>query len=396
MVLHAGTYLPRTDDLTLKAPLMSGDKKLPKTAFGYPRITLADVFDARNNSLNAIRLLLASLVVVSHSVVIGGIGPEPEFGGRTLGAWAVLGFFGISGYLIARSRMNGQPVGRFFRARFLRIYPGFLVALLLTAFFFAPLSVVVGSPGSLTLVDSLSYVVRNLFLYPPVFSQTTIGTTLAEGEIWNGALWSLFWEACCYAGVGLLGLSTLRTRSTVLLVLVFFGTTGAALAAQIGWLPPSELTLAPPLLAAFSGGALLYMHAERIQVLPAVVASTAVLAISVVTQTATVLAPLPFALLIFVLGAVLPLQRIGRKRDLSYGIYIYGVPVQNLLEVALPDLAWSAYLILTFACVVPLAFMSFTWVEGPAMKLKGRRSPHMLATASLSVGAGESQTRHPA
>lgn len=38
-----------------------------------------------------------------------------------------------------------------------------------------------------TLGDSLSYVVRNLLLYPPVVSQTTIGTTLPEDEIWNGA-----------------------------------------------------------------------------------------------------------------------------------------------------------------------------------------------------------------
>lgn len=340
----------------------------------FTRTTLGELFDPRNNALNALRLLLASLVVVSHAWVIGGAGEEPALGGRTLGAWSVLGFFGISGYLITRSRMNGQPARRFFRARFLRIYPGFLVALLLVAFVFAPLSVLAGSPGTFTLGDSLSYVARNLFLYPPFVSQTTIGTTLAEGGIWNGALWSLFWEACCYVGVGILGLAALRPRSSALLLAVFAVSTAAAVAAHLGLVPPSELTLAPPLLAAFSGGGLLYLHARSIRVWPAVAVSAAVLAVSVVTGTATVLAPLPFAVLIFVLGAVLPrpVRRIGARRDLSYGIYIYGVPVQNLLEVALPDLSLPAYLLLTFACVVPLALASFTWVEAPAMKLKGR------------------------
>ena len=76
--------------------------------------------------------------------------------------------------------------------------------------------------GSFTLGDSLSYSGRNFLLYPPVLSQSTIGTTLPDGEIWNGARWSLPWEAGCYLGVGVLGLAVLRTRGT-----------------------PSELTLAP-------------------------------------------------------------------------------------------------------------------------------------------------------
>ncbi|MBD7995407.1 acyltransferase [Arthrobacter sp. Sa2CUA1] len=351
------------------------------------RITLGELFDPRSNSLNAIRLVLASLVVVSHSWVIGRVGDEPSLGGRPLGAWAVLGFFGISGYLITRSRFNGQSAARFLRARFLRIYPGFLAALLMVAFVFAPLSVVLGSEGSLEFSDSLMYVVRNLLLYPPFLSQTSIGTTLAEGEIWNGALWSLFWEACCYLGVGVLGTAALRARSSALLLLIFLGSTAAALAAHMGLVPPSELTLAPALMAAFSGGALMYIHARRIRVVPAVSISAAVLALSVVTNTATVLAPLPFAVLIFVLGSVLPLRRVGAKRDLSYGIYIYGVPVQNLFEVALPDLSLPVYLFVTFACVIPLALASFTWIEAPAMRLKQKVRPE----AAVVLPAGTSR-----
>ncbi|UPO75580.1 acyltransferase [Arthrobacter sp. Helios] len=350
------------------------------------RVTLGELFDPRNNSLNAIRLLLASLVVVSHSWVIGRFGEEPALGGRTLGAWAVLGFFGISGYLITRSRFNGQPARRFLQARFLRIYPGFLAALLMVAFVFAPLSVAFGSGGSFELTDSLMYVARNIFLYPPFISQASIGTTLAEGEIWNGALWSLFWEACCYVGVGILGIAALRARSTALLLVVFLGATAAAFTAHLGLVPPSELTLAPALIAAFSGGALMYLHSGSIRVVPAVAVSAAVLILSVATGTATVLAPLPFAVLIFVLGSVLPLRRVGAKRDLSYGIYIYGVPVQNLFEVALPDLSLPLYLLLTFACVVPLAWASFTLVEAPSMRLKQRARP--VASTPLPFAAG--------
>lgn len=221
---------------------------------------LGELFDPKNNSLNAIRLVFACLVVVSHAWVIGGLGDEPELGGRTLGAWSMLGFFGISGYLITRSRLNGRPAARFFRAGFQRIYPRFLVSLLMAACVFAPLSVVLGSPGSFALEQSLTYVARNLFFYPPVISQSTIGTTLAAGDIWNGALWSLFWEACCYLGFGVLGITALRAGRSVLLAVAVLGATGASLAAHAGLIPASELTLTPPLIAAFTGGALLYVY----------------------------------------------------------------------------------------------------------------------------------------
>ncbi|MCC9196013.1 acyltransferase [Arthrobacter sp. zg-Y820] len=337
------------------------------------RMTLGELFDPKNNSLNAIRLILACLVVVSHSWVIGGHGDEPSLGGRTLGAWSVLGFFGISGYLITRSRFNGQPASRFFRARFLRIFPGFLVALIMVAFVFAPLSVALGSAGSFVPAEALTYILRNFLLYPPFISQAGIGSTLAEGEIWNGALWSLFWEGCCYLGIGIVGIAATRARRNVLTAAVFLAATGASLAAHAGLVPPSELTMAPPLIAAFTGGALLYLNAKRITVVPALAVSLALLLASILTGTAAVLAPLPFALVVFVVGAVLPLRKIGAKQDLSYGVYIYGVPVQNLLEVWLPALSLPACLLLAFAGILPLALASYICVEAPAMRLKGRR-----------------------
>ena len=62
-------------------------------------MTLGEKFQPRHNALNALRLLLATLVVVSHAWPLTGVEPEPAYGGANLGTWALFGFFAISGLL---------------------------------------------------------------------------------------------------------------------------------------------------------------------------------------------------------------------------------------------------------------------------------------------------------
>src|SRR5690349_2390477 len=90
--------------------------------------------DGRDNALNAVRLLLATFVVVDHSLeaATGQPGPWPYLGG-----FAVDGFFAISGYLIAgsRARLEMRP---FLWRRALRLMPGYWALLLFTALLAAP------------------------------------------------------------------------------------------------------------------------------------------------------------------------------------------------------------------------------------------------------------------
>lgn len=345
------------------------------TGFRLSDGTLYALFDPRRNALNAIRLLLAASVIVSHSWVIGNLGPEPGAGGEHLGTWAVLGFFAVSGYLITRSRLNGQSQGSFYTARFLRIYPGFIVCLLAVAFVFAPLSLLVGSPGTFTLLDSLSYLARNFLLYPPFISQTNIGTTVPNVPvpgIWNGSLWTLFWEACCYVAVGTVCCVNNKKIRAALIGAGFVAASFVSLARLNDWAPPSLFTLVAPLVAAFCAGALLFHFSDRVRVLPTFAVSAVLLMLSICTGTASALAPLPVAVIIMTMGSVLPFQWVGAKSDLSYGVYIYGVPVQNILEIGWPDLPLIPYIMLSLGLTLPLAWLSFRFVEAPALRLKSR------------------------
>ena len=94
---------------------------------------------SRDNALNLLRLALAFLVVFSHAQILAGVGDGVVWQGQHLGSWAVVGFFGISGFLItgARTRSNGA---QYLMNRITRIYPGFLLSLVAVAFIFAPIA----------------------------------------------------------------------------------------------------------------------------------------------------------------------------------------------------------------------------------------------------------------
>lgn len=72
------------------------------------RARLGDVLVLQRgaNSLNFLRLALALLVVVSHSITLGGFGSEVILGNQSVGDVAVDGFFGISGFLICASALR--------------------------------------------------------------------------------------------------------------------------------------------------------------------------------------------------------------------------------------------------------------------------------------------------
>lgn len=341
-------------------------------------------FDPRSNSLNAIRLVLALSVVVSHSWALGGAGPEPEVGGANLGVWAVFGFFGISGYLISRSRLSGHSVRQFYRARFLRLFPGFFVCLLAVAFVFAPLSMLLDPAGRFSVLDQLGYILRNLLLYPPLLGQYDIGSTLSAvpfTDVWNGPLWTLFWEAGCYVLVGVAASLLPRRLLGPVMIACFLAASIATLAAEQSPDVPLLITRTLPMLAAFAGGAVLFLYDEKFVRRWAVPVAVGLVLVSVLTGSATVLAPLPFTYLLFVLSAIIPFRQVGSRFDVSYGVYIYGWPVQQVVALIAGDsLPVWLFVAVSVAGTLPLAYLSCRFVEQPALAFKNPKVPATIAS----------------
>jgi len=343
--------------------------------------------DSRENALNLIRIILAILVIVSHSFPIGGFGNDPALGDLSLGHLAVGGFFAISGYLITRSRYQ-TGFWTYLRSRALRIFPGYWACLIFTGFGAAGLTGVLR--GSWTLSDGLKFLLGNLLMVKA--GGGDIGSTLIGSPYplaWNGSLWTLRYEFACYLIVGVLLFFRFIRQRRVIFPIAFVVVTTASVLLEVRGTGgvAGEIALLVPF---FLAGAAIYVYADRIPSKPGLAALAFVLAIAVCWfGFGRSLAALPLAYVMVWLGVSAPkaLRAIGRKIDISYGTYLYGFPIQQLLVLAgAHHLGVWAYVLLSIACTLPLAYLSFVLVERPALKLKrvARKEPSHRVPAPIS------------
>lgn len=334
------------------------------------RSALGQVFDPRENALNAWRLVLAAGVILQHSWPLTGRELATPFTGLLTQVW-VDAFFVVSGFLITGSWLNNPRLREYAVARALRIFPGLWVCLLVIAFVLAPIGAAL-SGGSLRLSSQIAYVLNNavLNIYYTGIDGTPMGVPWPG--VWDGPLWTLIFEVMCYIGVAVLGVAgLLRWRWTVPVVFVL----GVAGSAVVGYPVMSVETIPQMMLrfiVVFSAGALVYQYRDRIPARWWLVAVCAGLVIALgLLPNYRVYAALPLAYAVIVSGALLKRPRL--RNDLSYGMYIYAWPVQQLLAAA--GLVWldpRLFFVVATLCTVPLAAASWFVVERQAMKLKRR------------------------
>ena len=337
-------------------------------------VGVSRALDAKRNSLNAIRLALALLVIVGHSWVVAGFGLLPGFGDVELGSFAVACFFAISGYLITASRLNTRNVLSFYWRRVLRIYPAFFASLVVVAFVLAPLSSWLAGTGEYSWGDGGSYVLNDLGLMMRQFGIDGTLESVAYPNVWNGSAWTLFYEALCYLGIGLLVSVVPRRWLASVLVAALMVCTAVTVGVQfLGFEPHTSVTHVARLAAFFIAGALLYLYRQRVRLSwwGDVVAVLFVLGASAIGAF-NVLAPLPIAYLMIQLGAMLPLTAIGRRNDFSYGVYIFAFPVQQVLATVFAPQSIPVAVFIALSVVGTAFFAIGSWflIEKPALRHK--------------------------
>jgi peptidoglycan/LPS O-acetylase OafA/YrhL len=340
---------------------------------------LADAFDPRRNALAAMRLGFAGVVALTHAWAVG-FGHQPHIGQTDVSAMAVDGFFVLSGFLVAGSWLRLGSFRRYTWHRFLRIMPGFWVCLLVTAFVAAPVAAVLAG-GSATSVLSgeepaWRYVVANALLPIVQFGIGGVPDPLGGGPAdFDGALWTLAYEAFCYGVLALLGVvGVLRRRWLLVGVTVVVWLLGVAeharlLPVDVPVFTNQELSR---FLLMFLLGAVAQVFAPRIVVHWALASAAAlsVLAALLTLEQYQLLGGLGFAYLCMYAAVRLPLRG-NPKWDLSYGLYVYHWPVYLLLALGgATVLGEWAFAALGITLALGLAVLSWLLVEGPALRLK--------------------------
>ncbi|MEQ9695966.1 acyltransferase [Shimia sp. SDUM112013] len=319
-------------------------------------MTLAEaLLSGRSRNFDLLRLGLATAVIVSHAwpLALGAGTPEPlhTLTGRSLGGWAVGGFFFLSGLLITASAER-RPARRFWTARARRILPGLGAAVLVT------LALAVASGATADARESLIWGLRAVTLVSIEHRLTGAFATNPFPEIVNGPLWSLFHEVAAYAVcAGFVAVGGARNASAV------FGLLGiASLAAIFHDHLPARLASFAPLFAAFACGMAAHKFRDHLPLRPALFVAIAV-TVWVLGGWSVAMGTMGLALVMLVLR----LPEMPLTQDVSFGMYIYGWPVAQMLVFLLPGVAPLPLALLSVLATYPFAVLSWRFIERPAL-----------------------------
>lgn len=336
--------------------------------------TVADYLNGRENNFDIIRFIAALMVVAKHSYhfVINDEDPLLKFTNDTYdyGKIGVATFFIISGLLVSQSYGRSRNVYEYFIARALRIYPALIFVVLFSVYILGPVFTTYEVVDYFLHPQTFEYLIFNSsalidrFLLPGVFENNP------QPGVINGSLWTLSNEVACYILVAVVGLyRSKKVLASIGLFMIFI------LIFRYKFTFGTERFLINALC--FVSGSLTYHFREKIKLNNAPFAiALVVLVVNVLfnpelfSSTLITIISLTYVILFIAFKRTSWFKDFTKHGDFSYGLYIWGWPVQQVISVNFPYLTTPVFFVFSFTITFVFAYLSWHLIERKALKLK--------------------------
>ncbi|KEI45835.1 acyltransferase family protein, partial [Saccharopolyspora rectivirgula] len=340
-------------------------------------------FAEPNHGFAWLRMIGAILVIYGHCSPLVGTGelfpPEwpiqPDEG-------VLMGFFAMSGFQITESWVRDPHPLRFAVKRVLRLWPPMLTVSVVMALVVGPMVTTLSVGEYFAARDTWGYIVNNAGMLTLQHELPGVFTDNPWPDAVNGSLWTLPMELLAYGGLYALLLLGAGGRFRWLALV--------ALVALIAWdrrleeIPGAESAgalLSVPVeslvafLVAFAIGVVVNLY--RVPLSPLAAATgLAVLAVMPNSITGSFWMTLSVSYAVVVAGHFWPARLTVPSVWVngSYGVYVWGFPIQQLLAMAGIRNQW-----LMLVCAAPLAYamgtLSWKFIEEPTMQLRHYIAP---------------------
>ncbi len=335
----------------------------------------------KNNNFNIIRFFASILVIYGHMSALMGV-PVFTVYNQAISTIAVKIFFIISGYLIAKSFTSDNNLFRYMIRRCFRIFPGLIAVVAFAFVVIGPVMSTLSVKEYFKTPDSWLYL-KNILLYP-IYSLPGVFTDYVYPNAVNGSLWSLPVEFLMYLMLPILAtvfkklkiekwgyITSIIVAVAINFVKITFYPNYRFILWGSNW--PDALSLIPFFLI----GCLFSLPEMKkflnLQLSTAMFVAGAFFSFDYAKTEILLALTLPYFVLSLALCEKPIFSQWFKNSDYSYGLYLWGFPVQqlifNFLRVRGITPSLNVMTVICFVATFACAFVSWHIVEKPFQKL---------------------------
>lgn len=337
------------------------------------------------NNFDFLRLLFALLVMITHSYALTGaidkeVASQLTHGQFNFSFFGLSGFFAISGYLVFQSLMRSKNLFHYYKKRILRIYPGLVVALILTVLLGACISNI-GFKAYFSNESPYTYFFSQLSMFR---NKHGLIHGVFEKNLYpviNGSIWTIAYEVFFYVLLSTVfflrhSLKILKWLLGIIFIISFV---------FVVYLINTRKDIAIPFTTMvgfyvihfglfFLGGSILAaFNINGIRNKNIILSISVVLSIILIGFNQFNLLKyflLPVVYILFGISCTKGLAGLSDKiGDLSYGIYIYTFVIQQTLLNFFVLNYWQLILV-TIPVVMICGYLSWHFIEKRALRFK--------------------------